>query len=255
MYFSPPRTQQQHRSLQASARREANTRARSTFRVTGSTALSVDQSRRQSFEVASHIPATRLVSFGHGHHPLEVAIPYTNGLAVVASKLVASLRERHKDESAEDLEEMLPDFEAGAYTYTDLVPFLQSVSTPLTRDTAQNNPKRKVHSGTRNSDEQDKNGWLRCPATRERDIDIIGALSTEKCRCASHKTLSNDDVRAVRGERAGLNCREKKDQVFAILEEFVKVDRFGVRSMTGKKTLCGQAYCPQVWKLILKVQL
>jgi hypothetical protein len=155
---------------------------------------------------------------------------------------------------------MLPCFKDGSYGFAELKPFLLTSlqaahpslsSHPLADDdgTLVANHKRQ----TQNTTEEAKNLVLRCPIVREKDVDAINAMSTERCKCVSHQTVTLDAVKAEREKRSLLTATGKRDQLNELVGRFVQKDSKGKLSFKGKIPLAGESLCAEVWRTILKV--
>lgn len=162
------------------------------------------------------------------------------------------------------LHTLLPFFRDGTYGFHDLQPFLlrslQGVNPSVYSHPSEGEddatpawhvqPRKRL---TQNSTEEEKNLKLRCPFEREVDLVAIKSMSTDACKCDSHRTVTLDAMKEFREERAALNATGKRDQLNDLVEELVTRDEKGKLVLKGKRSLHGVPLCAQVWKAILKV--
>ena len=162
------------------------------------------------------------------------------------------------------LQGLLAGFKDGSHSYADLLPFLSSTlqeahpsirSHPLEVDDdatpVWHVPNDKGH--TRNVTEYAKNQQLKCPIARDADVLAIRSLSTRKCKCESHENVTLDAVQQLRYNRSRLSATGKRDELNQILQDLVRIDSKGKRTLTGKVSLQGAPLCAPVWQAILKV--
>jgi hypothetical protein len=162
------------------------------------------------------------------------------------------------------LETLLSGFKDGSRGYADLLPFLACTlqgwhpsvrSHPLEVDDdatpVWHVPNHKAH--TRNVTEASKNIKLNCAVTRDADVLAIKAMSTDKCKCESHQTVTLDAVKELRHARSEMSATGKRDQLNDLVEQLVRRDNNGKRTLNGKFALDGTGLCAKVWQAILKV--
>ena len=162
------------------------------------------------------------------------------------------------------LHTLLPLFRDGTYGFDDLQPFLvrslQSVHPSLYSHPSEGEddatPAWHVQTRkwlTQNTTEEEKNLKLRCPIEREADLAAIKFMSTDTCKCDSHRTVTLDALKELRDERAALKATGKRDQLNDLVEDLVTRDEKGKLVLKGKRSLHGVPLCAEVCKAILKV--
>jgi hypothetical protein len=179
----------------------------------------------------------------------------------IADRLLSNLE---TSDEGHILQNLLPSFKDGSRGYADLLPFLSYTledahpsvrSHPLDVDDDASPlwhvPNHKAH--TRNVTEEAKNTILKCPVIRDADVLAIKSMSTDKCKCESHRTVTLDAVKELRHERSQLSATGKRDQLNDLVENLVRKNNKGKRTLKGKVALGGVPLCAKVWQAILKV--
>ena len=218
----------------------------------------------------------RQLNLGGPSQPREGAAQLTDRLGTASAQHIPSIAHEAKaiaekllrnSETAgvgHKLHTLLPLFIDGSYGFDDLQPFLlltlQDVHPSLYSHPSEGEddatPEWHVQTRnrlTQNTTEEEKNVKLRCPLEREADLAAIKSISSDTCKCDSHRTVTLDALKELRDERAALKATGKRDQLNDLVEDLVTRDEKGKLVLKGKRSLHGVPRCAEVWKAILKV--
>jgi hypothetical protein len=219
----------------------------------------------------------RQLNVGGPSQPREGAAQLTDRLGTASAQHIPSIAHEAKaiaekllrnSETAgvgHKLHTLLPLFIDESYGFDDLQPFLlltlQDVHPSLYSHPSEGEddatPAWHVQTRkrlTQNTIEEEKKLKLKCPIEREADLAAIKSISTDTCKCESHRTVTLNAMKELRDERAALSATGKRDQLNDLVVKRVRRDEKGKLALKGKISLHGVPPCPKVWKAILKVR-